>query len=270
MFSHANVGSVQILVNALNLFCSFTGLQLNPAKSKVFFSRVDNQAKASILSLLQFQAGSLPVSYLGLPLSALAIKVRDCQTLVEKITRRVGSWTFKFLSYAGRTVLIKSVLCSIQSYWSQSFVLPKKVFDEVNKILRRFYWSGVELKKGCAKVAWTAVCRLEIFGGLGFLDLELPNRIANLKHIWKLCSRKDCLWVAWTTCHLLRSRSFWCIKPSVNYYGFWRSLLKLRGMARGLIRYRVGCGKNTNLWLDYWLPNGPIVQQIGLNDVKIL
>ncbi|XP_059639491.1 uncharacterized protein LOC132281844 [Cornus florida] len=190
VFSYANLDSVQTILEAFKLFCSFSGLQMNPSKCKAYLSNVDSQSKANILALLQFDVGSLPTTYLGLPLSATAIKARDCQTMVERITRRVGSWTSKFLSYVGRAVLIKSVLVAIQSYWSQVFSLPKKVLDDINHILRSFYWSGTDLKKSGAKVAWATVCRPKMHGGLGFPDLKMSNRF------WKLCQRKENLWVA--------------------------------------------------------------------------
>ncbi|XP_059633867.1 uncharacterized protein LOC132276453 [Cornus florida] len=196
---------------------------------------------------------SLPVMYLGLPLSSSLIKARDCQTLIEKITTRIGSWTSSFLSYAGRVVLVKSVLCSIQSFWFQAFILPKKVLEQINQLLRSFFWSGVDLKHKGTKVAWQAVCRPKCNGELGFPDLELSNRVAR-----------------WTLEYLVKSKSFWALKTSCLSSGFWRKLLGLRTMARGLLRHRVGTGKDTSLWLDYWLPNGPIVQQLGLIGLEIL
>ncbi|XP_059639778.1 uncharacterized protein LOC132282173 [Cornus florida] len=41
-------------------------------------------------------------------------------------------------------------------------------------------------------------------------------------------------------------------------------------MARGLVRHRIGAGNCTSMWMDYWLPNGPITMQLGLSDVEIL
>ncbi|XP_059639280.1 uncharacterized protein LOC132281605 [Cornus florida] len=49
-----------------------------------------------------------------------------------------------------------------------------------------------------------------------------------------------------------------------------RRLLKLRDMARGLLKHKIGKGTNTMMWLDYWLPNGPILNQIYPNDGEIL
>ncbi|XP_059638828.1 uncharacterized protein LOC132281108 [Cornus florida] len=233
IFSHANIASIQILLNALNQFLSCSGLEINRIKSLAFFAGVDTLTKNAILQLLQIEADCLPITYLGVPLSPSSIVSRDCQSLVDRITARIRNWTFRFLSYAGKA-------------------------------------SGVELKKSGAKAAWSAICRPKINGGLGFPDLELSNILGNLRHIWKLCTKKDSLWVAWTFNYLIKAKSIWTIKPTALSSGFWRRLLKLRGLACGLIRHRVGAGTDTMMWLDFWLPNGPVVSQLGLFEMEIL
>lgn len=49
---------------------------------------------------------------------------------------KVKSWTNRYFSYAGRIQLIKSILFSMQTYWSSLFILPTKVIKEVESILR--------------------------------------------------------------------------------------------------------------------------------------
>ncbi|KAF5200219.1 hypothetical protein FRX31_010194, partial [Thalictrum thalictroides] len=71
-----------------------------------------------------------PVTYLGLPLTAVRISIRDCYPLVERITKRILSWKNKFLSYAGRLELVKSVLQAFHVYWARTFVLPTTVLEQ--------------------------------------------------------------------------------------------------------------------------------------------
>ncbi|XP_059635048.1 uncharacterized protein LOC132277252 [Cornus florida] len=52
--------------------------------------------------------------------------------------------------------------------------------------------------------------------------------------------------------------------------GFWRKLLKQKDMARGVIRHRIGAGTDTMMWIEFWLPNGPICDQLGLSEMDIL
>lgn len=49
---------------------------------------------------------SLPILYLGLPLTTKSMTAHDYAPLVDKIQSCLLSWTSKFLSYAGRLQLI--------------------------------------------------------------------------------------------------------------------------------------------------------------------
>ncbi|WMV07687.1 hypothetical protein MTR67_001072 [Solanum verrucosum] len=79
--------------------------------------------QVEILQKLGFSQGLLPFKYLGVPLSTKRVSILQYQPLIDKIMHRVQSWTFRFLSYARRAQLIKSVLFSIQVFWSQVFII---------------------------------------------------------------------------------------------------------------------------------------------------
>jgi len=91
-------------------FSQTSGLVANVEKSSVYFGRVKQELQEEILEELQFIKGDLPFRYLGVPLSTKMISLVQCKSLQEKMLGRITSWTTKFLSYAGRAQLIKSVL----------------------------------------------------------------------------------------------------------------------------------------------------------------
>jgi hypothetical protein len=62
--------------------------------------------------------------------------------LIERITKRIDSWTFKQLSFAGRLQLITSFLYGLQVYWTSIFILPKSVLNDISKKFNRFLWNG--------------------------------------------------------------------------------------------------------------------------------
>ncbi|KAH0774098.1 hypothetical protein KY290_011235 [Solanum tuberosum] len=108
---------------------------------------------------------------------------------------RIKSWTTKFFSYAGKTQLIKSVLFSIQVFWAQVFVLPKKVIQKASS--RTFLCTGgPELSKR-ALLAWDKVCYPKVAGGLNILDVATWNKATINKLLWNICMKKDKLWVKW-------------------------------------------------------------------------
>jgi hypothetical protein len=75
--------------------------------------------------------------YLGVPLVSTKLSVADCKTLLDRITNRIGSWTSKNLSFAGRLQLLSSVLYSLQVFWSRIFIFPKKIIRDIDQ---KFNW----------------------------------------------------------------------------------------------------------------------------------
>lgn len=102
--------------------------------------------------------GVLPLRYLGVPLSHKKLSVAQCFPLVERISKRILHLTAKNLPYAARLVLIKSVLVSIKNYWSQLFLIPKKVIKKLKGICRDYLWQGSIVASKKAWVAWDKVC----------------------------------------------------------------------------------------------------------------
>lgn len=111
-------------------------------KSSIYFGEVSLKTQQEIIQDLWFSVGSLPFRYLGVPLRSKKLSVGQRQPLLDKMLGRVTSWTTKFLSYAGRLQLIKSVLTAIQSFWAQISPLPKAVLYKIETICRRFLWTG--------------------------------------------------------------------------------------------------------------------------------
>ena len=127
---------------------------------------------------------------------------------------RITCWTKKFLSYAGREQLIKSVLFSIQIYWSQIFVLPAKVIKLIESTCKRFLWTGGTEVTKKALLAWDKVCLPRTAGGLHILDITVWNRAAISKLLWNLCSKRDTLWVWWMHCYYIKGRPKWESNPT--------------------------------------------------------
>ncbi|GJT94359.1 hypothetical protein Tco_1089877 [Tanacetum coccineum] len=79
-----------------------------------FFGNVPDQIKASILEIMPFTIGSLPIKYLGVPLISSRLFKSYCSPLVDKVKMRLSNWKNKTLSFAGRLQLIKFVIGSLQ------------------------------------------------------------------------------------------------------------------------------------------------------------
>lgn len=93
--------------------------------------------------------------------------------MIDKVKARIQNWKNKNLSFAGRLLLIMSVLCSLQIYWSSVFLLPASISIEIEGMLRGFLWCHSELKRGKAKVNWVDVCKPRKQGWLGIKSLKV-------------------------------------------------------------------------------------------------
>ncbi|GJZ83065.1 protein LAZ1 [Tanacetum coccineum] len=98
LFSRGDVASTTVIMDSLNEFKQVSGLVPSIPKSTVFFCNVMNHVKLSILNVMPFSEGVLPVNYLGVPLISSRLLNKDCKVLIEKARNRIRDWKNKSLS----------------------------------------------------------------------------------------------------------------------------------------------------------------------------
>lgn len=143
----------------MDQFATISELRINAAKYSIFASGLGVTPLIQEAESIGIKVGSLPVRYLGMPLTTKTLTKQDYESLIDKVRGRMLSWRNKCLSYAGRLQLIKSVISSIVNFWSQDFILPKACLDEIESMCSTFLLSGSPNQTHKAKVAWEDVCR---------------------------------------------------------------------------------------------------------------
>ncbi|KAG8374831.1 hypothetical protein BUALT_Bualt10G0036400 [Buddleja alternifolia] len=188
------------------------GLQANPSKSNIFVSAKARANENRLCEIYGFPKGNLPVRYLGVPLITSKLTHADCASLVDKVTTCIGSWTNKSLSYPGQVQLIKSVLSSLNIYWSGVFIMLKGVLRKIEQKIRRFLWFGFQ-ESGYAKVSWQDICLPENEGALRLHSLIISNKALMTHHLWSGVSYDiHSIWVEWIHANRLRNKSIWTVK----------------------------------------------------------
>ncbi|CAA7022639.1 unnamed protein product [Microthlaspi erraticum] len=95
-----------------------------------------------------------------------------------------------------------------------------------------FLWNGNSESARGARVSWESVCTSKSVGGLGLRRLEDMNQIFSLNWIWK-------------------------------------SLLKLRAVARSHLVCKVNSGSTALFWHDNWTDLGPLIELTGANGPRV-
>ncbi|XP_062115338.1 uncharacterized protein LOC133829622 [Humulus lupulus] len=123
LFCKGSCATVNILKESLRKFSEESGLSINTKKSQIYFGGVSTDVKTKILQVLQLPAGSFPLHYLGVPLRPTKWKHADCEVIIQKMRTKLFSWSSKHLSYAGRLLLIQSVLFGLRNFWMSVYCL---------------------------------------------------------------------------------------------------------------------------------------------------
>ncbi|KAL2251110.1 UNVERIFIED_CONTAM: hypothetical protein Sindi_2233300 [Sesamum indicum] len=222
LFCQADETSIRIFKEGLDDFSSLSGIHTNAAKSQALFSKAAQPFKNTIISILGFQEGPLPVNTLDFHLLPRSSPSMIAHPLLIKIDKRLQGWASIRLSFAARIQLIKSVLMSLQIYWAMAFILPKGVIKEIEKRFRQFLWKG-ESSLGYPKVSWNQVCRPLEEGGQGIMDVGALNPTLMSRHIWRIVSKSpSSIWVTWICTMRLQGKSSWIVEANS---GSWGSLV---------------------------------------------
>ncbi|KAL4653850.1 hypothetical protein ACB092_01G335600 [Castanea dentata] len=145
--------SVSHLLNADDtiLFCDadvdfqvVTGLKANVHKSEMvpIGEVVNVHALADILGC---RVGTLPMSYLGMPLGASHNSPSIWNPILERIERKLAGWKKLYLSKGGRLMLLKSTLSSLPTYFLSLFTIPTHVANKIEKLQRDFLWGDSKI-----------------------------------------------------------------------------------------------------------------------------
>ena len=114
--------------------------------------------------------------------------------IAERMLSKLAGWKARFLSFAGRCVMVKSVLTAIPNYVMQGAVLPVHLCEKIDRISRDFLWGSSAEKKKLHLVGWSRIIMPKKDGGLGIQQARAKNIALLAKLNWRLYHEKDALW----------------------------------------------------------------------------
>ena len=161
-----------------------TGLKVNALKSEMVPIREVPNIHV-LAEILGCRIGSLPMTYLGMPLGASHKSPTIWNPILEKIERKLAGWKKMYLSKSERLTLLKSTLSNLLTYFLSLFTIPTHVANKIERLQRD---SKTHL------VGWDKVCAPLENGGLGVRKLATFNKALLGKCLWRFGVEETRLW----------------------------------------------------------------------------
>ena len=158
------------------------------------------------------------------------------------------------LSVGGREILIKAIAQAIPTYTMSCFQIPKSLCDEIEAMMRKFWWVQRGQESKIAWVSWKKMCKSKMNGEMGFRNLQAFNLAMLAKQGWRLISYPNSLVAQIYKASYYPHGDVFQAKLGSNPSYTWRSIFNGLEVVKRGTRWRVSNGERTHIWEDKWLP----------------
>jgi hypothetical protein len=240
---------------------------VNFSKSRLIGVNISSNFLEGAAHFLHCKIGSLPFTYLGLPVGANPRRALTWEPVIKTIEKRLFSWRNRYVSLGGRVVLINSVLASIPVFYLSFLKMPSSVKKVIIGLQRKFLWGGTSGdKEKITWVSWRDGCRPKEEGGLGVKDLKWFNTSLLTKWRWRLLVDHDSLWKKVLEAKYGGVGRGSLSLPRGNKFSLWWKDIVEIGKINGVegdwtqlvFSKKLGCGGSTRFWLDRWVGMTPL------------
>lgn len=263
-FCKTNTKSCKTLLGILRDYESASGQRINCEKSSITFSyKTPHDIRSRVKSVLSIPKEGGLGKYLGLPEHFGRNKKDLFSHIVDRIRQKAVNWSSKFLSQAGKMILLKAVLASMPTYTMSCFKLPAGLCKRIQSALTRFWWDKNIDQKSICWISWEKLTRSKQHGGLGFRDIQSFNDALLAKLSWRILTNPDCLLARILLGKYCKYQPFLeSSTPTTASHG-WRGIMIGKDLLRKKLGKIIGDGRTTRVWNDPWLSLNEPIRPVG-------
>ncbi|KAH6767718.1 hypothetical protein C2S52_018701 [Perilla frutescens var. hirtella] len=252
IFTRADPDGLGRLVDCLEHYFLVSGQLVNRGKSNFYImEKFVPTWHHQIQSVFGYQRGSLPFTYLGVPIYRGFLKCSLFIPLRQRLSDRIHSWSHKHLSFGGRLALIRSTLATIPLHIFQVMEPPQGILHQLEQMLARFFWDSVGEKRKMHWISWETICLPVSDGGLGIRRFGDLVTAFSWKPWWRFRAR-DSLWARYMWAKYCRGCLYPLRMPLVPYDSrVWKRVVRVGAWAQDHIRWSLGNGQ-VSFWDDIW------------------
>ena len=257
-FCQANVRNCQALKDVFDVYEYYSGQKINVQKSMITFgSRVYGSTQSRLKQILEIPNQGGGGKYLGLPEQFGRKKKEMFEYIIDRVKKRTSTWSARFLSPAGKEIMLKSVALAMPVYAMSCFKLPKGIVSEIESLLMNFWWEKASNQRGIPWVAWKRLQYSKKEGGLGFRDLAKFNDALLAKQAWRLIQYPNSLFARVMKARYFKDVSILDAKVRKQQSYGWASLLDGIALLKKGTRHLIGDGQNIRIGLDNIVDSHP-------------
>jgi len=134
--------NVRALRNAMSLFEVMSGSKVNFHKSLLVGVNISDSGLAEEASILNCRVDKVPFLYLGPYIGGGPRRLVFWEPVLNTIKSRLSGWKSRFLSFAGRLVLLKSILTSLPVHALSFFKVALGILFSIKSIFLIFFFGG--------------------------------------------------------------------------------------------------------------------------------
>ena len=253
LIMQADARQLLFLKALLASFAESTGLKVNYSKSQMLAINVSQEKIEHLANTFGCSTGSLPFTYLGLPMGTTKPKMEDLTPLMDGV-ERCFSGSETWLSYSGRLQMVNAAMTPIVTYILCTIKLPRGVIENIDRMRKQFLWRGnSEKTRGGNLVAWETVQKPKDKGGLGVINLRLHNDALLMKHLHKFYNHADIPWIQLIWFKYYQDKVPHASREVGSFW--WKDVMRLNNLYRSCSRCIVGDGSTVCFWEDRWTDN---------------